>query len=230
MYPVYSFSKKILYYNRHCALCNDANDSIPWDVVMNCNSSDTLTADFLQDGLESGLCQVIFRPPDLVSVDKFICRTDVIASSNTTRLVKGIDKEVEEACASVRATVKYEGASPVQTYANVFCKLCNEVDHLPENTCKAEYDLFVSKSYHDSFMALVDWEVFESGFHDKESIHKSGRYKSRACGKNEIKHPTKVSTNVYFTVSLMLSNISPRLAFVGSIFSFCFLLLKTIIK
>ena len=191
LYPVYSPSTKMIYVNRHCAHCNIVNDTIPWEVYINCGNSDTISGSGLTDGLKYGQCQVQFRPQDKVSVDRFACNADVIASCNSTGSSSQRASALEEACALTRAEVtRYAGDKGIETYSNVFCKICNEIDHVPQELCIAP-DEFI-KIISNSLTALIDWQVVSlflpqktSDWHDVDD--------SGECDQNEIMHPLKVT-------------------------------------
>lgn len=123
LFPVYSPSNEMFYFNRHCAICNGVNDTIDWRVYVSCTVANGFVPDLLSDGLRHGDCQVQFLPPKMVDADKFICHTSVITTCDTTEI--GLDNNatqnnLKEYCESARATVVTPWGHVNTIFVNIF--------------------------------------------------------------------------------------------------------------
>ena len=189
LFPVYSPLSKLNYINKHCAECNGFNDAIPWDVYINCNISDGISGAGLIDSLRRGRCSLKFRPTDVAGVKRFACSDAVISSCDTTEALGESDHALEEACAITRAEVFEFAGVGIKTYANAFCKLCNGIEHSPQEVCNAPDDSI--KTISVSLTTLVDWNVVSSFLnHEAPDFHHVDG--SGHCKENEIRHPYEV--------------------------------------
>ena len=214
LYPAFSSTTSMIYYNRNCASCNGVTDSIPWDTYVSCNGTNSLNGLSLINGLKRKQCRVRFRPPKKVNSEKFVCHDEII--STCTRRLTDLPFEdnidIRKACRRTKAYVNVVVTAGTLTYANIFCKLCNGHSHSPDEPCRLGDDF--TRSSFTKFTTFIDWEVLDSATNEATYTNENSQ-KEDACRQNDVRHPTKVCT---FSTYHFLSFPSPK--FVDSFFSF----------
>ena len=156
-FPVYSPSKAMIYFNRYCAGCNNITDAINWNLFASCAQRYSFNGLEFLEGVKDGKCQIQFAPPREAKVDRFICYPAVIDSCYGVEYGTENGIMTREACEIINVPVKQYANSDV--YANIFCKLCNGIEHDPSDSCQS-FDNgptgVKSPDSVNSFAALID--------------------------------------------------------------------------
>ncbi|XP_045160679.2 uncharacterized protein LOC123525595 [Mercenaria mercenaria] len=136
---VSSKNGKIVYKNRHCALCHGEEDPIMWAVGVDekcvrdvfLSRSDThhsLNASYMNEKLMTS-CTITFDRPSITSWKHVVCAYEGLLISSCPDLTSqklssdGIDKELNELCLKDNSALSvFHGK---WQYANVYCYLCN---------------------------------------------------------------------------------------------------------
>ena len=198
LYPAFSSTTSMIYYNRNCASCNGVTDPIPWDTNVSCNGTNSLNGLSLLNGLKRKRCRVGFRPPKKAISEKFACHPEIINTCTRGATEGGFqnNNDLRKACRRTKGYVKANNpnGTGTVTYANIFCKLCNGHSHSPDKQCR-----FSGESTKASFSAkvttLIDWEVLDSATNEA-TVTNGIRQTQDICRENEVRHPTKVCTGV----------------------------------
>ena len=197
-FPVYSKTKDKIFFNKHCAECNDADDAKEWRLSVSCKVvSDqqlTMMGDLIEDALSGVSCEIVFLPPEDTSLDKFVCVNDPINRCNVTGDWSEFDPVINEACETIYAPVRNDRNIDF-LYANIFCVICNNVSYNPHSVC-FKYDHEVKDPTFTSFSVLLDYKVVDS-----IEEHEVQRKSQSICGDFEVNHPFKVRLCFHTTLS-----------------------------
>ena len=188
-FPAYSKTEDKLFFNRHCAECNNATDAEEWMLSLTCNFvSDhqlTLMDNLIEDALKGISCEIVFVPQKDIPVSKFTCVKDPVSHCNVTGEWIDFDPIINEACENIYAPVRSD-QNPDFLYANIFCVICNNATYNPNSVCLQSEHQVKDPSF-TTFSVLLDYKVVDS-LEGKEAERKS----QKTCGELEIKHPSKV--------------------------------------
>ncbi|XP_045190954.2 uncharacterized protein LOC123547764 [Mercenaria mercenaria] len=137
---VSSKNGKIVYKNRHCALCHGEEDPIMWTVGVDekcvrdvfLSRSDThrsLNASYINEKLMTS-CTISFDRPSITGWKHVTCAHEGMLISSCPEMTSqnrssGIDKELNELCLEDKSALSVFHGYKWQ-YANVYCYLCNE--------------------------------------------------------------------------------------------------------
>ena len=199
LYPVYSPSKAMLYFNLNCAVCNNITDAITWNSFVSCAQKYSFNGPEFLEGIKDGRCKIQFAPPAETEIRRFICYPAAINSCNGSEHSTGMVNSMREPCETIRAPV--EDFKNNKIYANVFCKLCNGIEHRPRDTCWSYYNFLEGIKGTESvntFTALIDGHLLESRLSMNTPVSDEDELKVKKCGKFEVNHPNKV------TIALLL--------------------------
>ena len=188
--PVFSKTEDKIFFNKHCAECNDVNDAKEWRLSLSCNivSSYQLTmmGDLIEDALKGISCEIVFLPPKDTPVDKFICVKESINRCNVTGIWNQFNPVINEACETIYAPVRDENTVDV-LFANIFCVICNNAFFNSNAKCpKFAFEERADPNY-TTFSVMLDYEVVDSS--KEQDIYRKSQ---SVCGDFEVNHPFKV--------------------------------------
>ena len=147
------------YRNRFCAMCNNIEDLSSlssWDLEITCGTILQLPDKNLLQSIKERQCNIIFTPPRDTDVSTCEIVSYSISECNVTGNWEMYDQVLEDGCSSFVDPFN-------QTYANVFCYLCNTpvADQLESSVCvNPEVDNLDSIS--PPFSAILDLDVINS--------------------------------------------------------------------
>ena len=182
LYPVYSPSRDLIFFNKECAICSDVQDYLNWNTYLSCLHPSVNIDEMIID-LAEGRCKLDFYPPEGAIVDKYICYNTVVDSCNITGYWLEYDPFVEAACRIIHAPISGYGYN----FANIFCKLCNGFRHNPLATCDPAH----GKRFSHWITYLLDYRVASPHVSEKESEQSS--LGNERCDMFSIQHPYKVN-------------------------------------
>ena len=182
LYPVYSPSRDLIFFNKECAICSDVQDYLNWTTYLSCLHPSVNIDEMIID-LAEGRCKLDFYPPEGAIVDKYICYNTVVDSCNITGYWLEYDPFVEAACRIIHAPISGYGYN----FANIFCKLCNGFRHNPSATCDPAH----GKRFSHWITYLLDYRVASPHVSEKESEQSS--LGNERCDMFSIQHPYKVN-------------------------------------
>ena len=149
----------VTYRNRFCALCNNIADwsyLLSWDLEINCGTILQLPDKNLRQTIKEKHCNMNFMPPKSIPVDECKIIPYTISECNVTGKWERYDPVIEARCHSFVDPFN-------QTYANVFCYLCNTLmeNQLEPSICQfPEVDNLGDVS--PPFSAILDLDVINS--------------------------------------------------------------------
>lgn len=183
LFPVYSTSTDIIFFNRKCAECNGVFDSVDWLLYISCKADVFVPISMLfTEPITYQMCGMIFLPPKETNVEKYVCYDQMIGSCNVTGKWDVHDHNVQQACEAVNAPVLLHGT----TYANTFCVLCNNVD-ISLKVCT------LPKPRLMGFSAMLDYQLILDNIPKNENQDR--RTRKSFCDKFEVRNAYKVITN-----------------------------------
>jgi hypothetical protein len=136
--PVFSTSTGHTYFNTFIAKCNNVSDITPWQRLLSCPTNvETSLSDILNNDNDveiSQKCLSYYTPPDTEA--NFIqCYANVIRKCNVTGLVSKKD-EFWPLCEMFNSSFIAMNSRYMQTFANVYCYLCN-TETISESTIRS---------------------------------------------------------------------------------------------
>ena len=208
LFPTYSPTTSLIYFNKYCASCNGEDHSTPWDMYVTCIDSSSPSGIALIRDLKRKQCRVRFRPPKKANIDKFVCDTEMINTCNLAEGTSEIDINLEKACRLTKAYVNSrnpDGTFRTVTYANIFCKLCNGHLHYPNTPCRIMVDELTRSPTSAKLTTLIDWSLLSDSIASDVTDASEGRVRDnseerqthKTCRENEVKHPTKVRISCF---------------------------------
>ena len=123
LYPVYSTSTKLIYYNKATAVCNNVLDGVAWQRYLSCERPRGAISfsDVVSRSMSEGLCWTDFIPPTTINIKHFQCHHDVIDSCTTSGDKYDYSLQTETACKTLQSTYQVNTHFLSQIYANVHC-------------------------------------------------------------------------------------------------------------
>ena len=197
MYPVYDSATDTFYYNQHCADCNGIKNYTHWEVMVSCFDVNTYSNDHIIGALYGKTCDIIFTPPN-IQLEKHVCFFDLIHQCNVSGLWQNYDAGLELACSTWYSPVNW--LQSMDTFANVFCLLCNGYGFEKENLCSN----FDGRGSGMLLTTTIDYRKVSSAL--SKSLAQQTQKNDEICQKNMVRHPTKVQ------VCLTLK--APRIKFI----------------
>ena len=191
LYPVYDPSSELIFFNEYCAECSGINAYARWEMTINCETNGFSNDLFLR-ALIGNECRIEFFPPrkvEIIELEKFICSNTLISSCNVSGLWATYDAKLEEACSRYYAPVaNFQG---YLRYANIYCELCNEKEVAPICDSPLENIYMGRTSIAGSLTALIDYKMIMK-IMDKPKLGDAIPIAETKCGKQMVKHPSKV--------------------------------------
>lgn len=125
--PVFSSNTGKIYFSAFIAKCNNVSDVIPWERILSCPQNALASLSDIMDNAtgESTVqeCISYFSPPE-TKVSFKQCYPNTIRKCNVTGQVSA-ENDFWPLCAMFNATFILTTSRYVQSYANVYCYLCN---------------------------------------------------------------------------------------------------------
>ena len=190
LYPVYDPVSQTNFYNPQCAKCNGVDEFTEWGITL-IFYRDGVTNENIRRALRgeaSDECTVKFTPPRTMNILSSVCSDKLIGRCNVTGSWKDYDAELEEACLRWHSPVLQRSGYIV--FENVYCKLCNDGDHEPEELCAEINQGRLNKPMSHTF--TIDYRQVAT-FVDKHVEKRMKSTENGGCGKGMVKHVTKVS-------------------------------------
>ena len=191
MYPVYDVATDVSFYNQHCAECNGVHVYKHWDVGLHCRQTQaTYTNTMIVGGLlGTEECEIIFTPPKEQN-EEHVCYTNPIQQCNVTGLWQTHDLGLELACSRWFSPVSMDRSK--DTFANIFCLLCNGMYYEKERLCSS----VPSKNTLEktTFTTTIDYRKIADALAD--SFHQQTKKGDIICRKHMMKHPFKVTSQM----------------------------------
>ena len=184
LFPGYSPKTKRIYYNRHCAACNNVDDFQPWTFYIMNESVDETSNELLLDALEGNSDPIVFIPPNIDAVKKDECFKSAIKACNVTGLWQEYDAAIEEACHKFQAPVYHRRANGM--FNNIYCIICNgKADDYFERCLP--HPLYSRGGSETALSGLLDFTRISQTLSPVASVS-SGK----DCPKHTVHHPYKV--------------------------------------
>ena len=183
IYPVYSPSTNLSFYNKYYAMCNDIHDTVNWISFVTCKRSRGVfsISQKVSSGFKTGDCWLDFIPPDIMEREAFKCSVSAVDRCNVSGLAPNHSQLTEIAC----NTMKSLFVSHFGTYANIHCLMCN----YDNNVCIPE----THRTVKFALTMLINYRTVDELF-DSSQETDVNQLETSACGPDYIKHPYKVIT------------------------------------
>ena len=200
MYPVYDAASDVSYYNQYCAECNGVQEFTYWDVGVSCfHSHVSYSNAVIVGGLLGKGCGVSFTPPR-EQLDQQVCYPNAIQQCNVTGLWETYDAELESACSLMNSPASMQGI--LDTYANVFCLLCNGMSFERDQYCEEIPSRNVFEA--NLFTTAIDYRKISSAL-TETSNHRPKKWDG-TCRSHMVKHPFKVTSKLQNMSSSLNTN------------------------
>ena len=191
LYPVYSTSTNMIYYNNSTAVCNNVFDGIAWQRYLSCKRTrgGISLSDTVSKSMSKGHCWTDFLPPSLMNAKHFQCHQDVIDRCNITGDIYNYSLQTKHACETLQSPYHIR----TKTYANVHCFKCN--------TNKFEQECYWRpKSRLVQFTVLINEKAIDELFQTSQgplSNLESPWQTATDCAREYVRHPFMVIANQF---------------------------------
>ena len=187
LYPVYDAAADRIFYNRACAECSGVVKYTHWDLIVNCPKSEYFSHERFVGALLGEQCAISFKPPKEVVIEKHICYEDTINRCNVTGKWKVYDAQLEKACLRWNSPAAHQNFFRT-LHANVFCKLCNGLEHNSEVLCTMLFSKTDVTTF--SFSTVINYRKIS---HMLSLTDAKKAISEDTCGIHTVKHPSKVT-------------------------------------
>ena len=189
LYPVYEPVSQVSFYNPQCAKCNGVEEFTKWELTIDYQRLDVKNEHIRRalKGEHLDECRIKFIPPKNMNILNNMCSDrPLIDVCNITGSWKSYDAAMEEACLRWHAPVLQKSGS--FGFENIYCKLCNNGDHEPEELCLARLPDRVSRTRTHIFM--IDYRQVSAIVDENDDKVKSTE--TGVCGNGMVKHISQV--------------------------------------
>ena len=201
LFPGYSSRTKRIYYNRHCAACNNVDDFQSWKFYIMSESMDDTSNELLLEALGGNSYPIVFIPQNTDDVEKHECFKSAIKACNVTGLWQEYNPAIEEACHKFQAPVYHRRFNGV--FNNIYCIICNgKADDYTERCLP--HPLYLRGGSETALSGLLDFTRISQTL----SPVASASY-GKDCPKHTVHHPYKVRDIPLVELKRKINNQEP---------------------